>query len=121
MKIALIAIVVIVVIAGFLGLAFLAKDNNQQTNKLAAGTTVFDVRTPAEYAEGHAEKAILLPLASIQAGSLPTVAKDQPIAVYCRSGNRSSQAAKLLKVAGYIDVTDIGAYSDLSKYGLSTT
>lgn len=116
-----IAIIAIVVIAGFLGLAAFAKDKNPETNQLATGTTVIDVRTPAEYADGHAEQAVLLPLSSIQAGSLPNVAKDQPIAVYCRSGNRSSQAAQILKDAGYTNITDIGAYGNLSKYGLVAT
>ncbi len=115
------AIIVIVAIVGLLGLAFLSKDSNQTTTTLSPDTTVYDVRTPAEYADGHAKEAILLPLAAIQAGSYPSVDKDAPIAVYCRSGNRSSQAAKILKDAGYTNITDIGAYTNLSKYGLSTT
>jgi rhodanese-related sulfurtransferase len=35
--------------------------------------------------------------------------KDRPIVVYCRSGNRSGRAARMLKEAGYVSVHDLGA------------
>ena len=34
--------------------------------------------------------------------------KDQPVAVYCRSGNRSGKAARMLEAAGYKAVYDLG-------------
>jgi len=87
---------------------------------LPAGTVVYDVRTPDEYAAGHGTSAVLLPLADIEAGTYPDVAKTTPIAVYCRSGNRSAQAVRLLKQAGYTDITDIGAFGNLAHYGITT-
>lgn len=117
-----IAVAIIVLIVGIVGFAFLSNSTKQEpTESLANNTVVYDVRTSAEFDSGHAEDAILLPLASMQAGVLPQVEKDTPIAVYCRSGNRSSQAAQILKEAGYYNVTDIGAFSNLSKYGIETT
>ncbi len=62
------------------------------TSDMSGGSQLVDVRTPAEYASGHIDGADNLPLQDIQAGVLPTAAKDQPVYVYCRSGNRSSQA-----------------------------
>lgn len=68
---------------------------------------LIDVRTPAEYQAGHIPGAVLNPVAEIGT-RLPEVAKDFPLVVYCRSGNRSAQAAGILKQAGYTNVTDFG-------------
>ena len=64
---------------------------------------VLDVRTAAEFAEGHIQKAILID--QVQSDflerakvELPT---DKRIAVYCRSGRRSANAAGRLADAGY--------------------
>lgn len=85
---------------------------------LRAGTHLYDVRTPEEYATSHAEFAALWPLADLEAGKFPDVHKNEPIAIYCRSGNRSAQAAELLKKAGFTDVIDMGGLSTLGDYGL---
>lgn len=37
--------------------------------------------------------------------------KDGPVVVYCRSGNRSGRATRVLKTAGYAKVHDLGAMS----------
>lgn len=87
---------------------------------LPAGTVVYDVRTPQEYAISHGKGAVLLPLAELQSGKQPGTAKTSSIAVYCRSGNRSAQAAKLLRDAGYQHVIDIGAIDNLEHYGIDT-
>ena len=71
---------------------------------------LIDVRTPAEFQAGHIPGAELNPVAEIGT-RLPDVAKDFPVVVYCRSGNRSGQAAGILKRAGYTNVTDFGGIS----------
>lgn len=72
-----------------------------------------DVRTVEEYGQGHIEGAQLLPLDTIQAGELGTIPdKDQVILIYCRSGNRSGQAAKILVDAGYTNIYDFGGIND---------
>ena len=63
---------------------------------------LLDVRTPAEFAEGHLPGAINIPhteLAS-RVGELAD-ARDRDIVVYCRSGNRTEQALAVLKEAGF--------------------
>ena len=63
---------------------------------------VLDVRTPAEYAEGHLPGAVNIPHTEVAAriAELPdAVSKD--IVVYCRSGNRSEQAINALAGAGF--------------------
>ncbi len=118
------AVIVAIIISVFAGGIFVANKNSSvtdesvTTNQLAQGTVVYDVRTPEEYAGGHAEGAINLPLDKIQSGVYPQAAKTSPIAVYCHSGNRSGQATTILKQAGYTNITDIGAYGNLKSYGL---
>jgi phage shock protein E len=71
-----------------------------------AGARVIDVREPFEFNEGHVQGAILVPLGTVaaRAGEFP---KDEPIYVFCRSGNRSLQAAQTLVEAGYSDVRNV--------------
>ncbi len=75
--------------------------------------TVVDVRTATEYAEGHIEGALLLPNEEI--GTTPPSLlpdKDAEILLYCRSGNRTQQAAKKLTAMGYTNVYDFGGIID---------
>lgn len=73
---------------------------------------VLDVRTQGEYDSGHIQGALLLPNEQIGAARpalLPDL--DAEILVYCRSGNRSRQAAQKLVAMGYTAVYDFGGIS----------
>lgn len=72
---------------------------------------ILDVREDAEYITGHADGAVLLPLDTIDAASAAAVipTKDTPVFPYCRSGNRSRQAAQKLIELGYEQVYDLGS------------
>ena len=70
------------------------------------GEYVLDVRTDAEYREGHVPGATLLPLADLGA-RMNEVPKDRPVYVICRSGNRSAQASAQLVKAGYRQVFNV--------------
>lgn len=83
-------------------------------------TTIYDVRTAEEYQQEHIEGAVLLPVDKIDSGQLPDIDKDQPIAVYCRSGNRSATAKQLLEKAGFTNVTDLGGLTKLKNQGYPT-
>ena len=63
---------------------------------------LLDVRTPAEYAEGHVPGAINIPHTEIAAriGEL-AAARDRDLVVYCRSGVRAEQALASLREAGF--------------------
>ena len=65
---------------------------------------LIDVREDYEFSEGHIPGAVNIPL-----GNITTVdySKDKTLIVYCRSGNRSNQAAIKLKNMGY-NVKDMG-------------
>lgn len=77
------------------------------------GVTVVDVRTEAEYKEGHIPGAVLVPNESI--GSEPPEALpelDAVLLVHCRTGVRSKQAADKLVEMGYTQVYDFGGIRD---------
>ena len=70
---------------------------------------ILDVRTAAEYESGHIQNAVNLSNEDIQAGKVDSLKdKSQLIMVYCRSGNRSRQAAQKLAELGYTNVVDFG-------------
>ena len=76
---------------------------------------ILDVRTPQEFAEGHLEGAIPLPLDDLEkdaAALLPD--KTAEILVVCRSGVRSRIAAGMLAEMGYVNVFDAGGIEQLS-------
>lgn len=74
---------------------------------------IIDVRRKDEYQTGHIENAICIPNETIfqQAATL-LPEPSQKILVYCRSGNRSRQAANKLIKLGYQDVIDFGGIID---------
>lgn len=74
---------------------------------------VVDVRTAEEYAEKHIPGAILIPNEEIGTkppAGLPVL--NAEILIYCRSGNRSAQAAQKLADMGYTDLSDFGGIND---------
>lgn len=76
---------------------------------------VIDVRTEAEWQSGHLTKANLIPWEDIVLGAEKlNLAKDQPIAVFCRSGNRAGKAKALLEAAGYTHIDNLGSLEDAS-------
>ena len=73
------------------------------------GHVVVDVRRQDEYDAGHIPGAILIPNESIgseRPEALPD--PEQIILIYCRSGNRSKQAAQKLADLGYTNVYEFG-------------
>ena len=61
---------------------------------------VLDVRTPAEYAEGHVPGAVNVPHDQL-ASRLAEVPKDKDVVLYCRTGRRAALAADVLASHGY--------------------
>lgn len=80
--------------------------------KIAAGATVLDVRSEAEFQGGAYRGAINIPLQQLSA-RLTRVPRDRPVVVYCASGARSAMAVRLLKKAGYADVSNAGGLHHL--------
>jgi len=90
------------------------------TKVAEAGVITLDVRTPIEFAEGHIEGARLI---DFQSGNfeneIAALDKNATYAVYCRSGNRSGQAVKVMQDAGFINVFNMnGGVIDWANAGL---
>jgi uncharacterized protein len=84
------------------------------------GDVVLDVRTPGEFAGGHLRGAQNVDVLAadfrqrVQGLHLPP---DQPVYLYCRSGNRSGQAATILREMGFEKAVNVGAFDALRTAG----
>lgn len=78
---------------------------------------LLDVRRPDEFASGHIAGAANISVETL-ANNLSRVPKDVPIVVYCRSGNRSAQAANILAEAGYTEIYDLGGIIEWQRQSL---
>lgn len=84
--------------------------------KIADGALLVDVRTEREYANGHLDGALLIPYQQIvQQFTARDIPKDQPVVLYCRSGNRSGTAERALRQAGYTRLFNAGGFSTLAQ------
>ncbi len=103
----------------------------KQFVNLSQRPTLIDVRTPLEYASGHASGALNLSLDRILLGMIPWIrrwiwpqwfqdlAKDQPVAVMCLTSHRSPIAAQQLIKMGFARVINIsGGMMQWQKSGL---
>lgn len=82
--------------------------------KIAAGATVLDVRTPEEFRTGAYPGAINIPLQQLQ-GRLSELSKDKPVVVYCAAGGRSAAAASAMVQAGFTDVVNGGGLGQMPR------
>jgi rhodanese-related sulfurtransferase len=85
-----------------------------------SGVVILDVRTPGEFAEGYIEGAQNI---DFQSGNfeneIAALDKNVTYAVYCRSGNRSGQAAKIMHDAGFYEVYNLdGGVIDWTSEGM---
>ncbi len=85
-------------------------DGARARSLVSEGAALVDVRSPAEFASGHIDGALNVPVDRI-ATLEGQVAKDKPVVLYCASGMRSARAGALLKNVGYQTVYDLGSVS----------
>ncbi len=83
---------------------------------------VIDVRTQDEYDQGHVASVDyhLDLLNGDFESSLDSLDKDKTYYLYCRTGNRSGQAADLMKQNGFENVYNIGGFQDLVDAGIES-
>jgi phage shock protein E len=75
------------------------------------GATLVDVRTPEEFAGGHIEGAVNIPIDDLEARK-SELKKDGELVLYCRSGARSERGKQLLLAAGFTKVHNLGGMSN---------
>jgi molybdopterin/thiamine biosynthesis adenylyltransferase/rhodanese-related sulfurtransferase len=89
---------------------------------LADRPVFVDVRDREEWDEGHIPGALHVPRSFLESRIESAVPdRDQPIVVYCASGNRSAFATRTLEELGYTEVRNLaGGYVDWKRNGLPT-
>jgi phage shock protein E len=92
--------------------------NMEQIIKEKQGTIV-DVRTQAEFADGHVEYAVNIPLHQIPTRLTELKDLKTPLVLCCASGNRSNQAHQFLQAQG-IDCVNAGSWLDVEYYQSQT-
>ena len=78
------------------------------------GVQLVDVRTPDEYAAGNILGSVNIDVLTGKFGETASALLDRAytVAVYCRSGNRSKNAAQVLSMMGYNVVELDGGYNE---------
>lgn len=78
---------------------------------LKQGALVVDVRSAAEYQQGHLSGAVNIPVGELAAGIGRHVSrKDQVLLLHCVSGGRSGMAQRTLRRLGYANAFNLGSY-----------
>ncbi|HEY5934487.1 MAG TPA: rhodanese-like domain-containing protein [Kofleriaceae bacterium] len=85
---------------------------------IASGAAIIDVRTPDEFAEGHLERAINIPVQELPQRVADVERhlggdKTARLVLYCASGQRAGKAKQQLDAAGYTNVVNGGGLDDL--------
>lgn len=91
------------------GWVSITQEEAKERMTLDDGHVIVDVRRQDEYDAGHIPGAILIPNETIDTEkpeALPDL--EQIILIYCRSGNRSKQAAQKLADMGYRSIYEFG-------------
>ncbi len=88
-------------------------DTADLKEKVAAGAIIVDVRTPGEFAGGHAKNAKNIPLDTLPTKISQIQDWKQPVVVCCASGMRSARAKSQLAAKG-IEVYDAGPWNNLA-------
>jgi len=81
---------------------------------LKEGAIILDVRTAAEFKQGHINGAINAPLNELE-NYILKLKKDQTIITCCASGMRSAAAVQFLKANNFSHVHNGGGWNNLAK------
>jgi rhodanese-related sulfurtransferase len=105
---------------------------DEAADMVEEGWTYLDVRSVAEFVEGHAPGAYNIPLLDFVAGEglkpnanflvevLATFDLSRPLVIGCKSGGRSARAAAILSESGFTEVVDMrgGFYGEVDQTGI---
>ncbi len=80
---------------------------------LKEGATVIDVRSSWEFADGHVDGALNIPLDEIPQRIEEIKELNSPLLLYCQSGNRSGMACGILQQFGIAKVHNGGGLANM--------
>ena len=90
------------------------KLTREEVEAIKAGRAyLVDVRSAGEVAEKSCHYAMHWDFDQMVQGRFPNIPKDKQVFVFCRSGNRSSMAQRLLGGDGFTDAHDIGGFDSV--------
>ena len=89
----------------------------QLLNRVEEGESfcLLDIRSAEDYAKGHIQGAVNIPYGVDVADALEIIPNDQPVLVYCYSGQTASQTVALLRLAGKDAYNVSGGFTGISK------
>jgi phage shock protein E len=90
------------------------KENELLSKAIQAGAVLVDVRTPEEYQEGSVRGAINIPLDSIK-NHFDEFKQHSQIILFCRTGNRSGTAKRILETEGFRNILNGGPWDRVQK------
>ncbi|MGQ0507613.1 MAG: rhodanese-like domain-containing protein [Myxococcaceae bacterium] len=74
---------------------------------VSRGGVLLDVRSPAEYAAGHAEGARNIPVQELEQRVKEVGDPKTGVVVYCKAGMRAASAEQILRKHGFANVLNI--------------
>jgi len=91
----------------------LTQDDAQRIMRANSDAVIVDVRTPEEFAKKHIPNARLVPIDELRAGDFSKLPdKNATLLIYCWTGRRAEDSAKILINAGYKKVYEFGGLVD---------
>lgn len=93
---------------------FAPTDNSGLKEAVSNGAFLVDVRTPAEFSAGSVKGAVNIPLDKVSS-QLSKFKDKKNIVLFCRSGNRSGQAKRILEQNGFQHVINGGTWQNVSQ------
>jgi phage shock protein E len=85
---------------------------------LSKGARLVDVRTSQEFATGHVDGAVNIPLSELVNRTRELGKRNRTLVIYCRSGSRSGFAMRLLQQQGFRSVLDLKGMGNHGAVGL---
>lgn len=111
-------IIVLLTLGTFLSSCTSAQDNSNSAIKTISVSEfenlikenkgiLVDVRTTGEFQAGHIEGAKLITIDANFEKNIKSINKEEPFLVYCKSGRRSMNAAKILESNGFTKIYNL--------------
>ena len=109
----LLCMVILTAGCGGEGYRHLTHADAQRIMKANPDAIVLDVRTPEEYGKKHIPNALLIPIDDLRSGDFSKLPdKNATILIYCWTGRRAEDSAKILVDEGYTKVYEFGGLVD---------